>query len=236
MSASDYLVVTPQAVRDYLGLQNDGQSRYTDATVSSNIRTAQSKLEQETHRFLINHPAIEWVCPATMIRAQVPIPGFRTFSSVVWGGSTLTIGFHSYDSASCWAIPDTLMTGTYVAVQFRAWRADSDAPWWLADPQWYDKLLDSPFYPGNRGGGYAWTSMPDDLVINGDAGWEPGTEPDVFLHAVKVLAGWYIQRSPAILTDVTVRPSGNVPYSMLPPEAQDFIADFKIGQQVVSVG
>ena len=43
---------------------------------------------------------------------------------------------------------------------------------WLADRGWWDKALDSPFYPGNWGGGYAWTSMPDDLVITGDAGFD----------------------------------------------------------------
>lgn len=230
------MVISAQSVRDYLTLESPGsQSKYSDGSIGSNIRAAQTKLEQETHRFLVARDSITWAT-TSMIRAQVPIPGFRTFDSVTWGGSQLTVGFASNDNASCWAIPDTLMTGTYVALQFRAWRADNDAPWWLADSKWFDKALDSPFYPGNRGGGYAWTSMPDDLVITGAAGWALGEEPESFLHAVKVLAAWYTMRPNSIMGDVAITPSGSATYGMLPPEAADFIADYKIGQQVVSVG
>ena len=173
------LIISAQDVRDYLDLNSPGtQSSYSDATIGSNIRSALYYLEHKTGRFLYDRPATTWVIPgATMIRAQVAIPGFRAFTSVTWGGSSLTVGFTAGTSASCWAIPDQLNTGEYVALQFRAWRADSDRPWWLADQRWWDKALDSPFYPGNWGGGYAWTSMPDDLVIVGDGGYAAGSEP-----------------------------------------------------------
>jgi hypothetical protein len=231
------MVVTPTQVRDYMSLNTPpSSSRYSDETIGSNIRAAQSKLEFETHRKLVDVSDFVYRT-TTMIRAQVPIPGFRTFDTVTWGGATMSVGFSSTDpNTSCWAIPDDLMSGTYVALQFRAWRADSDAPWWLSDPLWYDKLLDSPFFPGNRGGGYAWTSMPNDLYIKGSAGWAPGEEPDTFLQAVKVLSAFYTERPGSILADVAITPSGAVQqYSQLPPEARDFIADFKIGLQVASV-
>ncbi len=151
-----------------------------------------------------------------MLQAQIPIPGFRAFTSVTWGGSSLVVGFAAGDQASCWAIPDPLNTGTYVALQFRAWRADSDRPWWLADRNWWDKALDSPYYPGNWGGGYAWTSMPDDLVIVGDVGYnsslpvDEGGYPSAFLHCIKVLASFYTMRPASILADVAITPSGAV--------------------------
>jgi hypothetical protein len=131
------LIISAQTVRDYLDLNSPGsQSSYSDATIGSNIRSALDFLEHRTGRFLHDLPATTWVIPgATMLRAQVAIPGFRNFTSVTWGGSALTVGFQAGGSASCWAVPDLLNSGIYVALQFRAWRADSDRPWWLADSQ-----------------------------------------------------------------------------------------------------
>ena len=233
------LIISAQTVRDYLDLKSPGsQSSYSDATVGSNIRSALDFLEHRTGRFLHDLPATTWVIPgATMLRAQVAIPGFRNFTSVTWGGAALAVGFQAGGSASCWAVPDLLNSGIYVALQFRAWRADSDRPWWLADRNWWDKALDSPFYPGNWGGGYAWTSMPDDLVIVGDGGYETGSEPDNLLHVVKVLAGFYTLRPRSILADVAITPAGGIlNYSRLPSEVVDFIADWKLGgDQAVSM-
>ena len=233
------LIISTQAVRDYLDLNSPpSQSSYSDATIGSNIRSALDFLEHRTGRFLHDLPATTWVIPgATMLRAQVAIPGFRNFTSVTWGGAALTVGFQAGGSASCWAVPDLLNSGIYVALQFRAWRADSDRPWWLSDGRWWDKALDSPFYPGNWGGGYAWTSMPDDLVIVGDGGYETGGEPDNLLHVVKVLAGFYTMRPRSILADVAITPAGGIlNYSRLPSEVVDFIADWKLGgDQVASM-
>ena len=232
------MIVSAESVRDYLELNSPGSSsKYSDATIGSNILAAQSQLEQETHCYLSDHPATTWAT-TTMLQAQVPIPRFRNFSTVNWGGSALTITLPGdlSGSGSCWAIPDDLQTGTYVAIQFRAWRADSDAPWWLADRMWFDKLLDSPFYPGNRGGGYAWTSLPNDLVIIGDGGYAAGTEPPQLLHAVKVLAGFFTMRPASILADVAITPQGGViNYTRLPQEVLSFISDWRIGKQAASM-
>ena|SRR5487761_1953180 len=232
------LLVSQQDVRDYMELNAATSSSYSDATIGSNIRSALFYLEHKTGRFIADRPATTWVIPgATMLRAQIAIPAFRAFTSVTWGGSTLTVGFQAGSSTSCWAIPDLLNTGVYVALQFRAWRADSDRPWWMADQRWWDKALDSPFYPGNWGGGYAWTSMPDDLVIVGDAGYPVGSEPDIALHVVKVLAAFYTLRPRSILADVAITPAGGIlNYTRLPSEVVEFIADWKLGgEQVVSM-
>ena len=231
-------IVFASEVRDWLDLNSPGtQSSYSDATIGSNIIAAVAYLEHKTGRFLADRGVVSWVIPgATMLRAQVAIPGFRTFTSVSWGGASLTVGYSAGTSASCWAVPDQL-NSIYVALQFRAWRADSDRPWYLADSNWWDKALDSPFYPGNWGGGYAWTSMPDDLVIVGDAGYPDTDYPDIFLHVVKVLAGFYTLRPRSILADVAITPAGGIlNYSRLPSEVVEFLADWKLGgDQVVSM-
>lgn len=235
------LVISDQDVRDYLELNSPGSaSKYTTATIGSNILAAQSTLEKATHRFFADHSEFlttPWAA-TTLLRAQVAIPAFRSFTTVTWGGTTQTVGLPGATSgASCWAIPDAQQTGVYTALQFRAWRVDNDGPWWLADRLWWDKMLDSPFFPGNWGGGYAYTSMPLDLQISGAAGYAAGTEPPAFLHAVKVLASFYTMRPASILADVAITPQGGVlNYSQLPAEVRDFVAGWAAGEQAVSVG
>jgi hypothetical protein len=161
----------------------------------------------------------------------VPVPGFRTLTTVTYGGATVTA------NASYWAIPDAQQTGVYTALQFRAMRADGQPNWWYADPNWFDKALDSPFYPGNYGGGYAYTSMPNDLTIAGQAGYAAGSVPDAVLDAVKILAAFKTMRPTSLLADVAITPQGGVVnYSQMPPEVRDFVSGWRTGQQVVSVG
>ncbi len=241
------MVITSQAVRDYLELNSPGStSRYTDETIGSNIRAAISKLEKETHRFLADRSAWTWA-RTTMLAAQVAIPGFRSFTTVTFGGVNLTVGLPGDNSSpACWAITDDINSGTFVALQFRAWRADSNMPWWLAlggQNSWFDQAADNSFDPRNRGGGYAWTSLPNDLVIVGNAGWDStkpvddyGGYPSAFLHATKVLAAFYTMRPASILADVAITPAGGVlNYSRLPDEVVGFISDYKIGSQAASM-
>lgn len=234
-------IVAPDDVRQYLELNSPGStSKYSDQTIGSNIRSAQSYLEQECHAYFWDHGTVTW-STTSMTQAQVPIPGFRAFTSVTWGTTAMTVGLPGDNSSpSVWAIPEQspgLDTPLYVALQFRPWRVQDAGPWWLADSGWFDKGLDSPFYPGNYGGGYAFTSMPNDLVIVGDGGYAAGTEPENLRHAVKVLAAFYTMRPASILADVAITPSGGViTYSQMPAEVSEFIADRQSGQQVASLG
>lgn len=230
-------VVSPSAVREYLELNSPGStSQYTDGTINSNLLAAQSFIEFETGRWFIDRPATTWYT-TTMLRAVVAIPGFRSLSAVSWGGSTLTVAIPPATDGSVWPLKDPNNTDLFVALQFRAFRADNDAPWWLADSRWWDKALDSPFYPGNWGGGYAYTSMPNDLYVAGDGGYPRDACPDSFLHALKVLAAWYTMRPASILASVALTPSGGVlTYSDLPPEVGQFIRGWKSGTQMVSAG
>lgn len=238
------LIVTPDQVRDYLELNSPGStSRYSDATIGSNIRAAQSYLERACHRYFYDHPGVTWA-RTTLLAAQVSIPGFRSFSSVTWGGVTLSVGLPGDGNASpsawgLWEPTEGLGDAArlVVALQFRPWRADQDRPWYYADAGWWDKALDSPFYPGNFGGGYAWTSMPNDLVITGDGGYAAGTEPDAVVQVVKTLAAWYTMRPASLMAQVAMTPGGgSLDYGEMPPEVMRFVADWKIGEQVASVG
>lgn len=236
------LIVTAAQVRAYLELNSPGSSsRYSDAVIEDAISGAQSDLETVCRRFFYDHPGITWAT-TTMLQAQVALPGFRSFDSVTWGGATISVAVpgDGNQSPSAWGLPEqtpgTNDNPLVIAMQFRAWRVDNDMPWYFADRLWWDKNLDNPFYPGNYGGGYAWTSLPNDLVIVGDGGYAAGTEPRAVFEAVKVLAAWKVLRPSGLMGGVGITPGGGaVDYSTIPAEVRDFIADWAIGQQAASM-
>lgn len=226
------LTVSADDVRAYLALESGNptnNSSLSTPQIESNILAAQEVLERATSRWFVNRPAATYTA-TTMLRAIVPIPGFRAFTSITAYGSVLTV------NQAVWPLPDVQNTGVYTALQFRPFRGDIHE-WYLANPQWWDAALDNPFYPGNYGGGYAWTSMPNDMVVVGDAGYAPGTYPLSWLLAVKQLAAFYTKQPAAILAETIVTPQGGVVnYADIPSTVAAFIASWRAGQQVVSVG
>lgn len=238
--------VGPQDIRDYLELADpgsgppSGKSRYEDAMLYGHIAAANSYLEHMTHRYLADHGQVLWAT-TTLLRAQMAIPGFRSFDTVTWGPVGGTVVFNvsvpgDGTSGPLYAIQDELSTGVYIAIQQRPWRVDNET-WYLAMFDWFGRAADSPFFPGNLGGGYAWTSMPNDLQILGKGGWLAGSAPDAYRHALLILASFYTKRGTSILADVAITAGGGImKYSRMPDEAREFIDAWKLGEQVVSVG
>jgi hypothetical protein len=228
-----YTAITPATLRTMMGWDTNTstqvQPNHTDTVLGNYLLDAIDELEKTTRRFFIDRPGKTMIY-TSMLRATIPIPGLRTASTVIYGGTTLT-------SDAYWLLPDAQQTGVYTSAQFRAFRVSDDGPWWLADSLWFDKALDSPFYPGNYGGGYVFTSMPNDTTFIGDWGYEPGTEPGGFLHALGVLAGFMAMRPTALLADSVITPQGGVmSFASMPPEVNQFVRDWSAGQQVVSLG
>ena len=226
------LTVSAAQVRAYLSLEagnpTNSPSKSTEQ-IESNILAAQEVLERATMRWFVNRPATTYTA-TTMLRAIVPVPGFRAFTSVSAYGSALVV------NQAVWPLPDAQNSGIYTALQFRPFRGDLHE-WWIANPQWWDAALDNPFYPGNYGGGYAWTSMPNDMVVVGDGGYAPGSEPFSWLLAVKQLAAFYTLQPAALLAATIVTPQGGViSYADLPDTVVNFINSWRTGQQAVSVG
>jgi hypothetical protein len=226
------LTVSAAEVRDYLQLEVDnptGNSSLSTGQIESNILAAQETLERATKRWFVDRPAVTYTS-TTMLRAIVPIPGFRTFTSITAYGSVLI------QNQAVWPLPDVQNTGIFTALQFRPFRGDMEH-WWLANPNWWDAALDNPFYPGNYGGGYAWTSMPNDMIIVGDGGYASGTYPFAWLLAVKQLASFFTKQPAAILAETIVTPQGGIiNYASMPSTVQGFITSWQAGQQVVSAG
>lgn len=243
------LLVDPGSVREYLALSDTAAtSQYTDGTLSSNIAAAQSSLEQVTGRYLaprtftVDNP---WLA-TTQNRQSIALPGFRAITTVTRSGSVLDA------NGGYWAVPDERQTGVFTRMAFRAatgpdlWPGQPGTPYgpWITNPSWFDQAADSPFAPGNVGGGLYLTSLPNDLAIVGTAGYDPtiadgypGSPPFAVLHAIKVLASFYTMRPASILADVAITPQGGVlTYSTMPPEVRDFVASWRTGSFMASVG
>lgn len=220
------MFVSVPEVRAYLDLNSPGSSsKYSDATISSNIMAAGWTLEQACGRYFgAQTLTLKF---STDGRAQMAIPGLATATSVTLQGTALVA------DSTYWLLPDDQQSGVYTGIQFRAFRnAGAGARWWLGNPEWFDRNLDSPFYPGNYGSG---TTLPNDLLIAGT--WGYATLPDPVLLATKALASWYTLRPDALLSGARYTPDGNVfDLSRYPTEVAMFIAAWSGGEQAVLIG
>jgi len=218
------MIVTAAAVREYMALSSTpSTSQYSDTTLGSNIRAAQATLERATGRTFEDVSATRVY--STNGAAFLPLPGLRSASAVTLQGAALTV------DSTYWLIPDVQQTGVYTGIQFRAFgTARQGTAWWLSNPEWWDRNLDSRFYPANYGGP---SSLPNDLSIAGSWGWTDSAMPEPARHAVKVLASYYTKRPDAILSGAITTPDGNfVNLSILPIEVRAFIDEWRVGPQV----
>lgn len=218
--------VTAASVREYMGLNTTStDSKYSDATIGSNIRSAINTLERHTHRRLESVTATMKF--TTNGQAAVTIPGLRTATSVALQGSTLTA------DSTYWAIEDTMHTGVATAIQLRAFGTQRQGGLsYLSNPEWFDRNLDSP-----RWQALGYSSLPNDLVIAGDWGYvDDATMPEAVRHNVKVLAAWFTKRPDALLSGGITTPDGNTfDLSRYPAETQDFIREWDAGSQVAGI-
>lgn len=211
------MFIQPSDLRAYLATQLS-TGRYSDATLSSNIRAASSFLERESARQFEAETGTKTF--TTHGRAQFLIPDLRSATSVTKDGSVL-------DPGSYYLLPDRYSTTVYTAIQFRVFQPSPGGPWWLHDSQWFDKGLDI-------GGGGSWASLPNDLVIVGEWGW--ADLPAELMHATKILSAYYTLRPDSVLSGVSVSNDGTFrDYRELPPEVQTFMRDWQLGQQMVAV-
>lgn len=217
--------VTAAAVREYLALNSTASdSKYSDATLGSNIRAAIGTLERLTHRRLSD--TTQTMKFSTNGAAYVTIPGLRTATSVALAGATFTA------DETYWLIPDSQQTGVYTGIQLRAFGTGRQGgASYLSFPDWFDTNRDSPWHPMNRGYGSA---TPNDLVIAGAWGYvDDATMPEAVRHPVKVLAAFYTKRPDAILSGAITTPDGNsFDLSNLPVEVASFVKDWDAGSQV----
>lgn len=219
------MIVSESAVRDILSL-NASNTKYSSATIGSNIRAAQAFLERRAGRVLEDVTATKTF--TTEGKAAIAIPGLRTASAVTLNSAPLTA------DSTYWLIPDAQQTGLYTGIQFRAFSTNRDSlyPAYYGNPEWFDRGLDLPGGSSYRG------SLPNDLTITGSWGYEAATLPEEAIHATAVLAAYFTKRGDAILSGGIATPEGAVfDLTNLPIEVQAFITEWRVqGGGVEAVG
>ena len=222
---SEPAFITASALRAYLELNTvSSSSKYDDSTLGSNIRAASSFLQRKTGRQFADQTATKLF--TTQGRTAITIPGLRSATAVTLQSTTLTA------DSTYWLLPDAQQTGLYTGIQFRGFGGRSSPLGYLHNPEWFDRNLDMTW--GRTGNDY---SLPNDLSIAGTWGYTDANLPEPLLHATKVLAAYYTKRPDSVLASVATTVEGTtLDYSTLPPEVLEFIADWKLSEQAVSVG
>jgi hypothetical protein len=209
------MIIAVAAVRDRLAL-NASNSRYSDATIGSNIPWAQSFLEKRTGRIYEQTTATRLF--TTEGKPLVTIPGLQAATTVTLNGAEL-VADETY-----WLLPDHLSTGIYTGIQFRAFET-SGTPWFYSNPEWFDRGLDLPPYYGHMRG-----SIPNDLSITGTWGYAPASMPEDVVGAVTALAAWATKRGDALFAGGVATPEGQLfDLSQLPVEVVAFIEAWRLG-------
>lgn len=208
---------TTTAVRDFLDLDVDATSKYTDTTIGSNIRAASVFLERQTGRYLGDRTAT--LKFTTNGAASMTIPGLRTATSVTLAGSALTA------DTSYWLTPDALQTGVYTGIALRGYNQRTDGPPYLAYSDWFDTNRDQYWRRGMD-----LTSLPNDLVIVGAWGYVDGTDfPEPIRMAAKVLAAFYTKYPDAVLVGaLQTSNDGTIDLSGFPLPVQMFVQDWRL--------
>jgi hypothetical protein len=211
--------IVPQDIRNYLSVTGT-TGRYSDQSIGSNIRAAQSFLARATGRQFLPQIASTKVF-TTEGRAFIQIPDLRTASTVSLQGAALSA------NASYWLVPDVANDGIYLGIQFRQFnRLD-----YKSNPEWFDRNLDSWLYLGRESN---WGSLPNDLTITGDWGWDP--YPDDYITSWTEEAAYRVKLADAVLARVSISPEGNVlDYSQHPRSVRDFIELYRLTEQAVMV-
>lgn len=208
---------TTTAVRDFLDLDVDSTSKYTDVTIGSNIRAASVFLERNTGRYLGDRTAT--LKFTTNGAASVTIPGLRTATSITLAGSALTA------DTSYWLIPDSLQTGVYTGLALRGYNQRTDGPAYLGYQDWFDTNRDRWFARGMQ-----YTSLPNDLVIAGAWGYVDNTDfPEPIRKAATSLAALYTKSPDALMVGaIQTSNDGTIDLPGFPLEVVHFLTDWKL--------
>jgi hypothetical protein len=216
---------TTAELRSYLDTQQN-TGRFSDTNLTFLLQTASNFLERRTGRRITSTGSNATYTASTNGEAFVPIPDFRSISSVTLQGVTLDA------DTTYWPVASRQSQDIITGIQVRPFRRGMGSRWYLGNPEWFDRNLDSPLYPGGPWGRY---STPNDLIVVGLDGWF--STPPEWKMAAMVLAGYYLEHRNSLLTGIALTPEGNVlDYTNYPPEVRDLIESWRIGQEAVLTG
>jgi len=211
-------IVSLAEVKTYLGLVGTGD----DQLISSCIVQAEARLERDTGRTFAYSSNVSRTYStdgqASLVIRDVPAYGSNT-RTVTLGGVTLTEG------TGYWLLPDRRNPDVSVTIQLRFYDT-TRAGWYKADPQWWDKNLDTL---------YAHGGTPNDLVITGTEGHALPVPGDV-VGMEKVMAALLYWQAKSGASGTVNTPTGEtIDLSQNPVGYDQFVRDWKIRTAVAGV-
>jgi len=211
-------IVSLAEVKTYLGLVGTGD----DQLISSCIVQAEARLERDTGRTFAYSSNVTRTYStdgqASLVIRDVPAYGSNT-RTVTLGGVTLTEG------TGYWLLPDRRNPDVSVTIQLRFYDT-TRAGWYKADPQWWDKNLDTL---------YAHGGTPNDLVISGTEGHALPVPGDV-VGMEKVMAALLYWQAKSGASGTVNTPTGEtIDLTQDPIGYDQFVRDWKIRTAVAGV-
>ena len=211
-------IVSLPEVKTYLGLVGTGD----DQLISSCIVQAEARLERDTGRTFAYSSNVSRTYStdgqASLVIRDVPAYGSNT-RTVTLGGVTLTEG------TGYWLLPDRRNPDVSVTIQLRVYDT-TRAGWYKADPQWWDKNLDTL---------YAHGGTPNDLVISGTEGHALPVPGDV-VGMEKVMAALLYWQAKSGASGTVNTPTGEtIDLTQDPIGYDQFVRDWKIRTAVAGV-
>jgi hypothetical protein len=211
-------IVSLAEVKTYLGLVGTGD----DQLISSCIVQAEARLERDTGRTFAYSSNVSRTYStdgqASLVIRDVPAYGSNT-RTVTLGGVTLTEG------TGYWLLPDRRNPDVSVTIQLRFYDT-TRAGWYKADPQWWDKNLDTL---------YAHGGTPNDLVISGTEGHALPVPGDV-VGMEKVMAALLYWQAKSGASGTVNTPTGEtIDLTQDPIGYDQFVRDWKIRTAVAGV-
>ena len=211
-------IVSLAEVKTYLGLTGTQD----DQVISSLIPVAEARLERDTGRTFsytsnTSHTYSTDGQASLNIR-DAPSNGSNT-RTVTLGGVTLTEG------TGYWLLPDRRNPDVSTTVQLQFYDT-SRAGWYKADPQWWDKNLDTF---------YARGATPNDLVISGSEG-HPYPVPADIVGMAKVMTALLYWQAKSGASGTVQTPTGEtIDLSQDPIGYDQFVRDWRVRTAVSGV-
>lgn len=210
-------IITLAELKSFLGITGT----VDDALLASVASNASAMAERDTGRIFsvtsnVTHRYSTDGATSLVIHDRPYSDATRT---VTLGGVTMV------EDTNVWFLPDRRDPDASATIQLRYYDTGRE-DWYKADPDWFDKNLDSP----RHGLG----ATPNDLVIAGTVG-HPETPGDVKAGVLEA-AAWLFWRAKGGASSMSVTLTGEeVDLSMLPMVYQVMVANWRIRTAVAIV-
>jgi hypothetical protein len=210
-------------LKTYLGLTGSGD----DVLLASSLTSGFAQVERDTGRTFSysSNNVRDYSTDGAFVVQVADMPKVDATRIVTLMGVTLTETTSAANPGGYWTLPDRRNPDVSTTIQLLAFDRNR-ADWFKADPQWWDKNLDT-FW--RRFG-----SVPLDLRVSGYLG-HPTLQADV-VQQITFLSAWFYWRAKSGASGVITTPTGEqIDLGAEPVSSPVFVRNWRIRTAVSSV-